>query len=215
MKVNAWVDVGCPFCWLGKHHLEEALRKEGVTGDIEFMAFELDPTRTTTTDLRRYLTAKYGDARRLDDAHAHLASAGAAFGLDFDFKNAVVANTFDVHRVHAYAKTLGKGPAVMERFMRARQAEGVDLSLPDEIVRIAVDAGLGEAEVRRIVADKTAFAQQVRAEEEIAQELGVRGVPFIVLDGRMAITGAQPVGAMVQAIRQAQAMPGPSPTPAG
>src|SRR5688572_26703339 len=84
MKVHAWVDVTCPYCWLGKHHLEEAIRQSGIPSDVEYMAFELDPRRQGSVPVTAYLADKYGDAARFEAAHEALAAAGKRFGLEYD-----------------------------------------------------------------------------------------------------------------------------------
>jgi predicted DsbA family dithiol-disulfide isomerase len=203
VKIQVWVDVTCPWCWLGKHHLEAALERAGIDADVEYMAFELDPNRTSPATLREYLTSKYGDTSRLDQAHGYLASAGSKVGLTYDFDRAVVTNTFAAHRLHNHAKSVGKGPPVMERLMRARQGEGADLSSPATLVRLAGEAGLSADEAARVIADPRARADEVRAEEEQARELGIHGVPYFVLDGRLGVSGAQPIDVLVEALREA------------
>lgn len=203
MRIDVWSDIACPWCWLGKHHLEEALRRGGVEAEVAMRSFELNPSPRPTIPARDYLVRRLGGAERVDAAHARLAALGERAGLRYAFDRALVANTFDAHRVHHLAQAKGRGPETIERFMRAYHGEGADLADPDTITRLAVEAGLDEADVRQVLATD-AFADAVRRDEAEARAIGVQGVPFFVIDGRYGISGAQPVEAFEEALRAIQ-----------
>lgn len=205
MRVEMWSDVACPWCWLGKRHLEEAIRQAGLARDVvvDVRSFELDPRPRPTVPANEHLARRLGGAARVDAVHRRLAEMGERVGLRYDFDRALVATTFDAHRVHHLAKTRGLGPEVVERLMRARHAEGADLADHATIRRLAVEAGLDGAEVDRTLSSG-AYAADVRADEAEAAALGIQGVPFFVLDGRLGVSGAQPVEVLLEALRAAR-----------
>ncbi|MEA3200146.1 MAG: hypothetical protein QOE90_1574 [Thermoplasmata archaeon] len=200
MRVDVWSDIACPWCWLGKRNLEEAIRQAG-RDDVEVVmrSFELNPRAGPTRPAKEYLAERFGSLARVEDAHRRLEAMGERVGLRYDFARQQVANTFDAHRVHQLAKTRGLGAPVVERLMRAYHGEGADLADRATLRRLALEAGLEASDVDDVLSSE-AYADAVRADEALAAELGVQGVPFFVLDGRHAISGAQPVEAFARAL---------------
>lgn len=204
MKVDVWSDIACPYCWLGKHHLRQALENAGIQADVEFRSFELQPGATRARPAREYLAERYGSLRAIDAAHERLQQQGRAVGIAYDFERALMSSTFDAHRLHHLAKARGLGEAVMERFLRARQAEGADVSDHATLRGLATEAGLDAAEVAAVLA-RDAYAEDVRRDEAQARAYGIQGVPFFVIDGRYALSGAQPVAVFEAALAQVAA----------
>lgn len=209
MQVEIWSDVVCPWCAVGKARFEQALAEFEHADEVEvtWRSFELDTRRAATTDIDyvTMLSAKYGTGR--DEAQQmidRMVEAGAAEGIDFRFDIARPGNTFDAHRVLHLARREGLGHEVKARFLAGYHSEGAAIADHEVLVRLAVDAGLDEPAVRAVLAGD-AFAEAVRAEEQEAVDLGVRGVPFFVLDRRYGVSGAQPVPALLQALEQAYA----------
>lgn len=200
VRIDVWSDIGCPWCWLGKHHLEEALRRSGIAAQVELRSFELNPRAGATRSARAYLLERFGSGEAIDAAHARLRSMGERAGIRYDFDRALVANTFDAHRIHHLAKTRERGAEAMERLMRAYHGEGADLADHDVLRALAAEIGLDAGEVDETLASD-AFAREVREDEAAAREVGVQGVPFFVFDGRYAVSGAQPVDVLVEALR--------------
>lgn len=204
LLIEVWADVVCPFCWIGKRHLEEALRRLGLEDEVEVRhrAFELNPGLARSRPLREYLAERFGgDAGSMT---RHVAAMGAPQGLAFDFGRAVAAPTFDAHRLVLHAQEKGLGQSVMERLMRAHFQEAADLADHATLRALAVEAGLAGDEVDALLPSDR-LAAQVRADEAEARQAGVRGVPFFVLDGRYALGGAQPVETFVRALSRVQA----------
>ena len=212
MRIDLWSDIACPWCWLGKHHLEEALRRLGLEDAVrvEHHAYELRPQQGATALARPYLERKLGGAERLAAAHARLELMGRAVGIEYRFADAKLANTFDAHRLVKLANERGVGGRALERLMRAYHGEGADVASPHALRSLSADIGLPAAEVEDVLSSQR-FAQDVRSDEMRAQELGISGVPFFVLGGRHGLSGAQPVEAFVAALRKAQELETASP----
>lgn len=201
MRIDVWSDIACPWCWLGKRHLEVALERSGLAADVRFRAYELQPGARQSVPARDYLRARYGDDAAIDRIQARLAAMGDRVGLPYDFERQLMANTFDAHRVHKLAEDRGVGGAVLDRFMRAYHAEGADLADHATIRRLAVEAGLDAGDVDAALASD-AYAAEVRRDEAEARAVGVEGVPFFVVDGTRALAGALPVEVFERALAE-------------
>ncbi|MBC7171659.1 MAG: DsbA family oxidoreductase [Polyangiaceae bacterium] len=207
VKVELWSDIVCPFCWIGKRHLEEAIARSGLEGEVEIVprAFELDPHRRGTSTVFESIAKKYGGGVVAARAMTQRVEAmGAEAGLTFDFEHALVASTFDAHRLVALAGRSALAPETVERFMRAHFQEGADVSDHGTLRRLAREVGLDAAEVTELLASD-AFAEEVRSDEETARAHRVSGVPFAVIDGRFGVHGAQPVEVFIEALSRARA----------
>jgi predicted DsbA family dithiol-disulfide isomerase len=123
-------------------------------------------------------------------------------GLDFRFDLVQPGNTFDAHRMIHLGAVRGIQTRVKERFLRGYLSEGEAIGLPEVVERLAIDAGLDAEEVAVVLAGST-FADDVRADEALARELGVTGVPFFVIDRRYAVAGAQPADVLLDVLDRA------------
>ncbi|HHX85407.1 MAG TPA: DsbA family oxidoreductase [Actinomycetales bacterium] len=221
MRIDIWSDVVCPFCWIGKRHLEAALdgfRVEHPDAEVEVVwrAYELDPQAPASTDESNSerLAAKYGmPVAEADAMQEQIAERFRAVGLEFDWRAARATNTHDAHRLAALATARGRGDAADEALKRAHFTDGELLSDPAVLSRIGTGIGLPAAEVDALLAGD-AYADEVRRDQAEARALGVTGVPFFVLDGRLAVSGAQPTDLFRQALERAWRegpVPGASP----
>lgn len=207
MRIEIWSDVVCPWCAIGKAHLDAALAGFERAGevDIHWRSFELDPgaPRVREGAYPDLLARKYGTTTAAAQAMIdRMTSTAAAAGLRFALERARPGNSFDAHRLVHLAADRDRQTAVKERFLRAYLSEGEAIGDPETLQRLAVDAGLDAAEVQAVLAG-TDYAAAVRADEERAMELGVTGVPFFVVDGRFAVPGAQPPDVLARALRRA------------
>jgi predicted DsbA family dithiol-disulfide isomerase len=208
LSIDIWSDIACPWCYVGKRHLEQAL--EGFPNaeavQVVWHAFELNPSAAREASEGPYaerLAKKYGmSAEAAQGRIDHLVGVGKADGLTLDFERIRPGNTFDAHRLVRYAREVGLQDAVKERFLRGYLSEGEAIGERDVVGRLAVDAGLDTDRVSSILASDE-FARDVRAEEAEAQRLGIHGVPFFVIGGRYALSGAQPAELIGRALRQA------------
>ena len=217
MQIEVWSDVVCPWCWIGKRHLEAALDRFDHVEHVEVVwrAFELDPSAVSDAagaegaqrpSYAQRLAAKYGtDVAGGQQMVDTMTARGAEVGLDMRFDRAVGANTADAHQLLHLAEQRG-GPAlqdaVKERFMRAYFTEGEAVGDHATLVRLAGEAGLDPAEAREVLASGSLLGA-VRAQETEAAALGATGVPFFVVDRRYGVAGAQPVEALLGVLERA------------
>ncbi|HWZ89519.1 MAG TPA: DsbA family oxidoreductase [Polyangiaceae bacterium] len=211
LQVDIWSDIACPWCFVGKRRLEAALERlpepEREQVAVVWHAFELDPgaprERERGVSHAERLAKKYGMS--IEQAQARTASLvqlAKADGLDFDFEHIRPGNTFDAHRLVHLAAERGLQDAVKERFLLGYLSEGQAIGDRAVLARLATEARLAPEEVSAVL-ESDRYAAEVRADEEQARELGIQGVPFFVFDQRLAVSGAQPVDLLLQALKQA------------
>jgi len=209
VQIEVFSDVVCPWCYIGKRRLEEALSTFDHADQVSvtYRSFQLDPTSPTTSELplEQMLADKYGrslaQARQMNDRVAGIA---ATVGLDFQLQKAHPANTFRAHRLLHFAATKGVGSELTERFMRGYFTDGVRIGDRDELLRLAVEAGLDENEAAAVL-DSDAFDAEVRADIALAQAFGATGVPFFVFDRKYAVSGAQETALFTEVLDKAWA----------
>ena len=213
LTVDVVSDVVCPWCFIGKRHLETALaalqaREPGLAPAIRWHPFQLNPDIPPDgVDRRAYLDAKFGGAARADTIYARVRAAGEAAGLPLAL-NAIrrQPNTRDAHRLIAWAQGRDGGSdasALVERLFRAYFTEGRDIGDRDELARLAADAGIDAVAARELL-DSSRLNAEIDAANERAHALGIGGVPFIIFDGKAAVSGAQPPDVLQDAIAAAR-----------
>lgn len=185
----------CPFCYIGKRKFEHALsqfpHKEQV--NVVWKSFQLNPDMKTQPDksLNQYLAETKGmslaEARRMTD---HVTAMASEVGLTFHFDKAVVASSQDAHRLIQLAKENSLGDAIEERLFRAYFTEGRDTSDHATLLELGTEIGLDSEAVQHLL-QSNQYAEAVAQDIYEAQQVGVRGVPFFVLNRQYAISGAQ------------------------
>lgn len=206
MKIEIWSDFVCPFCYIGKANLFQALAELNIdNAEIVWRSFELDPTYPAHERTSHYqlLQDKYQlDLQAAIDKCAQLAHIGSSCGLNMNFETAYYGNTFLAQQLQQYASTLSPSVAahINEALFQASFEQGRDLNSIDALAEIAQEQGLDAAAVRTALS-QNAFATQVRVDETAAQELHVSGVPFFGFDGRLAVAGAQSIDAFKEVIQ--------------
>ena len=209
MKVDIWSDIMCPFCYIGKRKLEGALKQFDHNADveIEWHSFQLDPAMKPQPgkSLYQYLAERKGQS--LDwsvKVHQQMTQSARAEGLEYNFDKAIIANSFDAHRLIHMAKKAGLGDAAKERILRAYFTEGKNVGDRPTLIALGVEIGLNPGEVFTML-ETNEYADAVNADIEMSQELGINGVPFFVLDNKYAISGAQPTEHFLAGLQQAWA----------
>jgi predicted DsbA family dithiol-disulfide isomerase len=197
MKIEIWSDVMCPFCYIGKRRFEDALQQFEHKGEIavEWKSFQLNPDMKTDPNLNinQYLADVKGwnldYARRMND---HVTEMAAQVGLTYDFDKAVVANSFNAHRLSHLAKKLGLGDPMEEALFKAYFTDGKNIDDKDAMTELGVSIGLNADLVKQTL-DSNDFADAVKQDIAQAQYLGISGVPFFVMNNKYGVSGAQAV----------------------
>jgi len=206
LRVDVWSDIACPWCYVGKRHLEAALAAFPHASEVDLVwrAFELDPAapreRDRSQSYAERLASKYGcSVREAEGMIARMTDVARADGIEMRFDRARSGNTFDAHRVLHLAHTHGKQDAMKERLFLAYMTEGESLGDPETLVRLASEVGLDGEDVRAMLASDR-FEREVRADEAEAREAGVSGVPFFVFGRKYAVSGAQPAEVLLRGL---------------
>jgi predicted DsbA family dithiol-disulfide isomerase len=197
ISVDIWMDLVCPWCFIGKRRFEEALsefeHRDSV--QVRWRSFELDPNASAEAVERApaLLQRKYGmTAEQAAEANARVTALAAEVGLKYRLEESWPVNSFDAHRVMHFATDQGVGRAVRERLMTAYTHEGVALGDRKTLAAQAAEAGLDEQATRAML-DGNDYTDAVRADEQEATAIGVNGVPAFVAAGKYLVSGAQPV----------------------
>lgn len=207
MKVEIWSDVMCPFCYIGKRRFEQALEqfthKEDI--DVVWKSFQLNPAMKTEPgkSVNQYLADIKGwsleEAREMNERVTEMAEQA---GLAYDFDKAVVANSFDAHRIVQFAKEKGKGDEMEERLFKAYFTEGKNIEDHITLIGLATDIGLDSSRVKSIL-NSIDYADKVQEDVYESQQIGVRGVPFFLFNDRYTVSGAQHVETFAGALDKA------------
>ena len=196
LRVDVWSDVVCPWCWIGKGRLREALKVEGAPEvDIHWHPFLLDPELSADAapvPLREAYANKFGSAEKVEQILTQTQNTAQAEGLPMDFSRGQVrASTRDAHRLMLLAANEGVADAMGEALFRAHFAEGRNIASHDVLADVGESVGLARQQVLDFLASDAGNAE-VDAEIAPAQSLGIRAVPTFVFDGQLAVQGAQP-----------------------
>jgi predicted DsbA family dithiol-disulfide isomerase len=205
--VDVWSDVVCPFCYLGARQLNEALgrfaHRDAVV--VRHRAFELDPRASTTYELSldEIVARKYSmPVERARALHERMEREALGLGMNWSLATARPTNTLDAHRLIALGTAQGRGDEVTERLFRAYFCEGELVSDHATLERLAGEVGVDAVDE---LWHSDVFADGVRRDEQAAQDLGITGVPTLLLDGRFMVVGAQGAERMLDALERAWA----------
>ena len=196
LKIDFVSDVVCPWCAIGLHGLEIALERLGMTAeaDITVHPYELNPNMPAEGQVHlEHITSKLGisaDQARAARAQIRSRAANVGFAINRDDTTRIY-NTFDSHRLLTWAKEQGKQLPLKEALMTAYFTELKNLGDPEVLVAAAESVGLDGKAAREVLASDR-YAAEVRAEEGIWQQKGVRSVPTVIVNGRHVIGGGHP-----------------------
>ena len=199
-------DVVCPWCYIGKRRLEKAmaLTSDRFEFEKEYLPFELDPHMPEEgADHREYLSKKFGGEAKFQELTEHTKKVAAREGLEFNLDmQHRYPNTRNAHRIILMAREEDKEDDVVEAFFRAYFTEGLDLTKKENLIRIAVGAGLNGDKIDLLLQSNTGKTQIEMAETEL-HRLGITSVPLFIIQNKLVITGAQSVDAFTKAFEEA------------
>lgn len=207
IAVDIWTDIACPWCFLGKRRFEKAIEQFGDEVTVEYHSYLLSPDAPTDVPgshlewLADHLGVPQDRARQMGEQMAQL---GAPEGIAYDYDAIRTTNTRRAHELIHVAKAHGRQAAMLDRLSSAYFEQGRHLGQIDVLVDCAVEAGLDPTEAREAL-ESGRYTAAVDADVAEARRLGIRGVPFFVIDGQWGVSGAQSVEAFISALRQVAA----------
>jgi predicted DsbA family dithiol-disulfide isomerase len=208
VRIDVISDVVCPWCFIGKRRLEQAVRllrersADATEVEIVWHPFQLNPDLPAEgIERSEYIARKFGS--RAQDIYGRVSGVGRSVGIDFAFDRIVrQPNTVAAHQLIALAQDEGRQEEIVETLFQAYFLEGVDLTRTDNLLALAERAGM-RREAARLGLEDDARRQAVAAADHEARALGVSGVPFFIFDRRLAVSGAQEPEVLVRAISEA------------
>lgn len=206
LKVQIWSDIMCPFCYIGKRRIEEALNlfehKDAVA--IEWKSFQLDASFVASPDdnMVDHLADKYGkDKIWAQGMLDNMTQNAKGVGLDFHFEKAVLANSFNAHRLLHLAKKHQLANDLEELLFKAYLTEGKNINDNATLNELGIAVGLNADAINEVL-NSDAYANDVYQDIKNAQAVGVQGVPFFVFDNKYAVSGAQPASAFLETLEK-------------
>jgi predicted DsbA family dithiol-disulfide isomerase len=210
LTIDVISDVVCPWCYIGKRRLEAALAELAMSEPdlrafVSWHPFELNPDMPREgIERREYVRRKFGDGEQARGVYDRVRAIGTQVGLPFAFDSiARQPNTREAHRLIAWGQGQGDADKLVERLFRAFFVEGRDIGDVDALATIASQAGYDGAAARAYLAGNEG-RELVEATSQRVRDLGVNGVPFFIFDNKVAVSGAQEPGTLLEAIAEAR-----------
>jgi predicted DsbA family dithiol-disulfide isomerase len=202
IRIGVVSDVVCPWCYIGKRRLEGAIKALENKFDFEvaYYPFELDPEAPAEgREHKTHLVNKFGGEERYNQLTDQVTRVAATEGVTFNYdKQFVSPNTRNAHRLIQLAKDDNKQLALVEALFKAYFTDGIDLSKKENLIKVAVLAGLDEKKTEQFLNSDTGTVEVAMAEQEL-QRLGITGVPFYIIEDKYGVSGAQPTEAFIKA----------------
>lgn len=210
IKIDYWSDYLCPFCYIGETRLQRAIRELGLENEVEIQmhAFELEPSAPlealgTVAELmaQKYHISLEEAQMRID----YIQRTARDEGLDMRYATARSTCTRSAHRLTKLAQSkedAALAHRLTELLFQAYFTQNEQLAQPDVLLRVALEAGLEEEEVRALLASD-AYEKEVLADERQMYAQGIHGVPYFVINNQIEIRGAQPIQAFKHSLMKA------------
>ncbi len=206
MKINIWSDVRCPFCFVGKKKFEKALEKfpHSEKLEITWHSFQLDPQLITQPDVNPYeyfAKAKGITIERAKAMHEGAAMAGKEAGIDFNFDDSKVANSYKAHLLIQLSKTKNLANEMEEALFEAQFLDGKNIDDEETLIQLAKSIGITEDEAKNALqSDELGYL--VKQDMQLAAQLGINAVPFFVINDKYGISGAQQPELFLEALEK-------------
>lgn len=206
MKVDIWSDTRCPFCFIGKRNFENALQEFPHRNDVEVQwhSFQLDQNMKTdiTKNHYEYLSEIKGfPMDQVMQMHDHLMKTGKEAGIDFNFDEVKVANSFKSQMLVQWAKENRKADEMEEALFDAFFVKGKNVDDVSELSEIGKHFGFSAEQTEEIV-NSPKYAQQIENDIYTASQIGIRGVPFFVFNDKYGVSGAQPPALFLEVLEK-------------
>jgi len=207
MKVEIWSDIACPFCYLGKRKFENALNRFENREEVEVIwhSFQLDPAVSFEVDrtMIQYLVDYKGyDPEDVKEMTAGIVASSVKEGLVMNFDKVKPANTLDAHRLLQLALQNGLQDEAEERLFKAYFTEGENIQDGSTLTRLGEEIGLQRDQLTKLL-ESDQYLDEVKHDFHEARQIGVRGVPFFLIDTKYTVSGAQDSNYFLKALTQA------------
>ncbi len=203
--VDVWSDIMCPFCYMGDTLLAQAVEQADHDVEVRYHSYQLMPQlpEDTAVDPGELLEKERGFPRAQADAmNRQVAARAAQIGLTYNMETAIATNTRKAHRLIHFAKSQGKQHEAVTRLFKAYFTDSLHTGDNDVLADLAAEIGLDRAKALEVI-ESDAYAEDFDNDVSLAHRLGITGVPFFVIDGKYAVSGAQPVEAFAQVLSTA------------
>jgi predicted DsbA family dithiol-disulfide isomerase len=209
IKIDIWSDIACPWCYIGKRKFEAGSGLFSEAGEdraveVEYHSFELSPDTPVDFDGSEvdFLAGHKGiSSDQVGQMLERVTGIASSVGLDYDYDILKHTNTIKAHELLHFAKAQGKQLEMAERLFKAYFTEGRHIGRVEDLADLAADIGLDRAAAVASL-ESEEFLSDVRADQGLAQEYGIQGVPFFVIDGRYGVSGAQDPTTFAQVLEQ-------------
>ena len=207
-KIEIFSDVVCPWCYIGKRNLENALqilneKDEQFESTLNWRSFQLNPQLKNEGILRKdYITNKFGEGANSEIIYERVRLAGEAVGLTMNFDKIIMQpNSSKMHSLIYAAKEINRDIDLIENFFKAFFVNGMNLTDFEIVSKVASDSGLDSETINGVFHDNL-FEKFVQEDIIMSKKYNITGVPFYVIDDSIGISGAQPPEVIVDAINQ-------------
>jgi predicted DsbA family dithiol-disulfide isomerase len=203
IKVDVWSDIACPWCFIGKRKFEAGAAEFGGDVEVEYHSFELAPDTPVDFDgsEQDYLATRGYPADRVDGMLQRVTGIAESVGLHYDYDALQHTNTVLAHQLIHYAKTRGRQLEMKGRLLSAYFEQGRHVGRVEDLADLAAELGYDRDDVvRSLTANE--YLDAVRADQELAIEYGIQGVPFFVIDGKYGVSGAQDASTFANVLTQ-------------
>lgn len=203
IKVDIWSDIACPWCFIGKRKFEAGAALFGGDVEVEYHSFELSPDTPVDFDgsEQDYLVTRGFPADRIDGMLERVTGIADSVGLHYDYDALQHTNTVLAHQLIHYAKAHGRQLEMKERLLAAYFEQGRHVGRVDDLAELAAELGFDRDDVVRSLSANE-YLDAVRADQELAIEYGIQGVPFFVIDGKYGVSGAQDASTFANVLTQ-------------
>jgi predicted DsbA family dithiol-disulfide isomerase len=216
-NIDVWSDIVCPFCYIGKRNLENALEQTGLKeiAKVTWHSFELAPDAQTNPDASIYeeLGKRKGwSLEQSKQIHTQMEQRAKQSGLEYHFDKTVPANSFKAHRLLHLAKKHDVQNEVKEKLFKGYFTDGENIDDEEFLVETGIKAGLNKKEIQNAL-NSSSIEQEIHNDIENARKLGIQGVPSFILNQKYSLSGAQPVEVFTEALEKVKGEMNLSPAP--
>lgn len=205
MTITVWSDIRCPFCYIAKRKLENAISQFSHKDEVvvEWKSFELDPRLETNTKINTidYYVSKGASRQQMTDLFSNATRMAKEVGITFNLNEIIVANSFKAHKLVHVAKAVSKQNEAKELLLKAYFTDGENIDDSNVLLQIGENLGFSKENLEDKLSDKS-LEVSIREDQELAKEVGVSGVPFFVFNNKQALSGAQSEETFLEMIKK-------------